>query len=334
MPRAAVSSAYVDPQTGELTAPPALGGAVLPGPPDPNEGLNDPSPRPPVGDNPGTTLGAQRFYAVQHAADVWAELLESDVEVFIEAHFDPLDSESCAARAALLGFGSPLTAFSDFAGAPRPATLYASALAGSLARIALNPGEADLALTLNGQIDRGCFTLGAPNGWYYGLDGISGPGRIGIIPALLHEIAHGLGFVTFINLVNSRRCCGLQPQDQFDDAFMVHREDHDTGVMWSEMDDLQRAVSAVNSGKLHWVGNNVGAASATPPFGRGVAQSVESGGALPRAGNGGCECAARRHPGLRPRRCPVARRRRFTRVRRDRYLPASRDPRAIAPSGR
>lgn len=33
-PRAAASSAYVDPQTGELTAPPALGGAVLPGPPD------------------------------------------------------------------------------------------------------------------------------------------------------------------------------------------------------------------------------------------------------------------------------------------------------------
>jgi hypothetical protein len=226
-----------------------------------NEGLNDPSPRVPVGNNPGTTLGAQRLNAVQHAANLWAAMLESDVEIFIEAHFDPFAPEDCGASSVLLGFGSPATAFSDFAGAPRPATLYASALADSLAGVDLNPGQADLYLNINSRLDLGCFTLGAPNGWYYGLDGHGGTGRIDVVPALLHEIAHGLGFATFINLASGRRCCSLQPQNQFDDAFMIHLENHDTGLRWNEMNDLERAASAVNTGKLHWVGDHAAAAA-------------------------------------------------------------------------
>jgi hypothetical protein len=35
-----------------------------------NEGFNDPTPAAPVGGNPGTTVGAQRLFVFQHAADI------------------------------------------------------------------------------------------------------------------------------------------------------------------------------------------------------------------------------------------------------------------------
>jgi len=51
----------------------------------PGEGFNDPTPAAPVGGNPGTTRGAQAFYVFQHAADIWASLLPSAMEIRIEA---------------------------------------------------------------------------------------------------------------------------------------------------------------------------------------------------------------------------------------------------------
>ena len=36
-----------------------------------NEGFNDPTPVAPVGGNPATTLGAQRLYLFQYAANLW-----------------------------------------------------------------------------------------------------------------------------------------------------------------------------------------------------------------------------------------------------------------------
>jgi hypothetical protein len=234
----------------------------------PGEGFNDPAPRSPVGGNTGTTLGQQRLIAVQYAAHLWGEVLESAVEIVVEASFRAFDSADCVSNSALLGYALPLAAFADFAGAPRAKTLYASALADSLAGIDLNPGVPDIAASLNGQLDAGCFSGGAPNGWYYGLDGRPSAGRINLLPAVLHELAHGLGFATFVSLPTGRRCCSLQPLQQYDDAFMIHLEDHDSGLLWPDMMDLQRAASAIDTGRLHWVGNNALAAGESLTSGR------------------------------------------------------------------
>lgn len=40
----------------------------------PGAGFNDPTPRAPVGGNPGTTLGQQRLFAFEHAAAIWSAL--------------------------------------------------------------------------------------------------------------------------------------------------------------------------------------------------------------------------------------------------------------------
>ena len=50
-------------------------------------GLNDPTPVAPVGGNPMTTLGSQRMFALQHAANIIWPQLRSSVPVRIEVSF-------------------------------------------------------------------------------------------------------------------------------------------------------------------------------------------------------------------------------------------------------
>jgi hypothetical protein len=39
-----------------------------------NEGFNDPTPVAPIGGNPGATIGAQRLYVFQYAANLWGSI--------------------------------------------------------------------------------------------------------------------------------------------------------------------------------------------------------------------------------------------------------------------
>ena len=73
----------------------------------PNEGFNDPTPAAPVGGNSGTTRGQQRRIAFQYAADLWGQALDSNVEIFVQASFDPLGTN-------VLGSAGPTFVFSDF----------------------------------------------------------------------------------------------------------------------------------------------------------------------------------------------------------------------------
>src|SRR5215468_3257192 len=106
----------------------------------PGEGFNDPTPIAPVGGNPGTTIGAQRFNAFQHAANIWGALIDSPVVIRVGARFDPL---SCSASSAVLGSAGPTNAVRDFAGAPVANTWFAIALGNSLFGSDLIPGQDD-----------------------------------------------------------------------------------------------------------------------------------------------------------------------------------------------
>ena len=82
----------------------------------PNVGFNDPTPLAPVGGNTGTTLGAQRLIAFQHAADVWGKTIDSAVPIRISAKFEDLP---CSADSAVLGAAGAAEFFSDFDKAPK-----------------------------------------------------------------------------------------------------------------------------------------------------------------------------------------------------------------------
>lgn len=217
----------------------------------PDEGFNDPTPADPVGNNPGTTLGAQRLYAFQAAADIWGELLDSPVPIFIDATFDPL---TCTPTGAVLGSAGPNSVFSDFAGAALPETWYVGALANRLTGTDLDPEGNDLTARFNSRI--GAADCLAGSGWYLGVDNNHGP-KIDLVTVLLHEFGHGLGFLTLVNKSTGAEFFGQQ------DIYESFLYDNTAAKSWLDMTDAERAISTVNSQRLAFDGPNVTAAVPT-----------------------------------------------------------------------
>jgi cysteine-rich repeat protein len=222
---------------------------------DPNEGFNDSTPVTPVGGNSGTTLGAQRLIAFQHAVDVWGALISSDEEIRVAAQFNPLD---CAEDWAVLGQAGPEGFEHDFDGAPKAATWYPDALADRLAGMDLYPSGDDIGAEFNSSIGApSCLPL---TDWYYGLDASPPGSDLDFVTTILHELGHGLGFLT---LVTSSGAQFLGA----DDVFMLSLEDHSAGLLWPEMTNGERRDSSTDTGDLHWVGPEVVAVSGSLTWG-------------------------------------------------------------------
>lgn len=216
----------------------------------PGEGLNDPTVVSPVGGNPGTTLGAQRMHAVQHAASIWAGIIESDITINIDTRFDPL---SCDASEAELGFGGPMSWATLTVPQAVPDTWYPIPLANKIRDLDINFFISEIQLTLTTRLDTGCAF---PRTWYYGLDGAGDPGTtLDVVTIALREIGHGLGFNTFVDLTT-----GARVNDR-NDIFMLFLEDLTTGKTWDEMSDSERVSSAANTGNLVWNGPRVTASA-------------------------------------------------------------------------
>jgi len=238
----------------------AAGLAVLPAPAlaatitivngdGPGEGFNDPTPVAPVGGNPGTTLGEQRLNAFQFAANIWGALLDSPVEIQIRAFFNPL---TCTAASAVLGSAGALTVSSDFPGALLPGTWYSQALANRLSGSDTDPVTPDIQAQFNSNLNGNPACLGG-TGWYLGFDDNKGT-NIDLVTVLLHELAHGLGFQSFVNSATGALFLGLP------DTYLVNLFDNTTGKTWAEMTDAERAASAINPRQVVWTGQNVTAA--------------------------------------------------------------------------
>lgn len=212
----------------------------------PGEGFNDTTPASPVGGNTGVTLGEQRLQAFQYAAQIWADRLDSPVEIKVEAKFDPL---SCNQSSAVLGSAGTTTLHRDFNNAPQPATWYPQALANALAGSDLSASSPDLSATFNSAIDNNNNCLNGTN-WYLGLDGDNG-GDIDLVDVVIHEIGHGLGFASYVD--ESTGSLFLSHID----VFSTMLEDHSTMLTWEQMTNAERQASAIDSGDLHFIGSNV-----------------------------------------------------------------------------
>lgn len=214
----------------------------------PGEGFNDLTPAAPVGGNTGTTRGAQRLIAFQHAATIWGSTLDSNINISIRSNFDPL---SCTATAATLGSAGATFIFANFAGVPPfpgstlTNTWYSSALADKLGGFELNPGQPDIAARFNVNIgNTGCLT---GIGWYLGLDNNHGT-QIDLVTVLLHEFGHGLGFQQFASVTS-----GAMPSG-FPDVYNRNLMDLTLGLFWHQMTNAQRAASSINSRRVCWMG--------------------------------------------------------------------------------
>lgn len=220
-------------------------------------GFNDPTEVPPAPANPGgTTLGGQRLAAMQWAADVWAALLGSAIEINVDSEFDELDCDPD--EGAVLAAAGARFLFADFPNAPFQGTWYHGALAEALAGENLSstedgrpPNTGDIIVNFNSSIDEGCL---APSyRYYYGLDGNTPTGQASFAMVALHELAHGLGFSSFVD--SSTGSLPTFPgAPKLPDIYTVFAFDSDLGLHWSVMTDAERLSSAVNTGRLAWDG--------------------------------------------------------------------------------
>lgn len=141
----------------------------------------------------GTPTDAQ--VAIQHAADIWGSILVSDVPIKVSVSWTALGGSS-------LGVTFP-NGRKDFSGAPMDSTWYPTALANSIGNSELNPGEDDINVYLN-----------STTNWYLGLDGNTPAGQYDLVSVVLHELAHGLGFVGLAKKVGTEGSFGtIQASD-------------------------------------------------------------------------------------------------------------------------
>lgn len=235
---------------GAMTTAHAAATIVIVNQNEPGVGFNDPTPAVPVGGNPGTTLGQQRLYAFQRAADIWGATLTSSVPIRIGASFVPL---SCTATSAVLGSAGANEIWSDFPNAPRANTWYPSALASKLAgEDVASPGEPHIIARFNSRL--GLFPDCLPgNGFYLGLDRNFGD-QVDLVTVLLHEFAHGLGFQTFTDDETGEEILGIP---SIWDYYLLNNATRRT---WVESTPAERAQSAVTWRGLSWNGPRVTAA--------------------------------------------------------------------------
>jgi hypothetical protein len=218
------------------------------------EGFNDPTPAAPIGGNPGTTVGQQRLNVFQQAATIWGATLTSSVTIQVRANFDP---QPCTATGATLGSAGAISIFRDSSGSIlSPANhWFPEALTNKITG-GDNSANPDMQATFNSNLgsNGGAGAPGCGFSFYLGLDNNAPAGQISLLPIVLHELAHGLGFQTFTNGDTGALLSG------FPSKFDSMLRDNTSGLLWNQMTDAQRAASARNSRNLVWTGANVSAA--------------------------------------------------------------------------
>ena len=99
----------------------------------------------------------------------------------------------------------------------------------------------DISATFNSDVDNPTC-LGATS-WWYGIGAPAPAGTIDFYTVVLHEIGHGIGFLSLVNLGTGAKFAG------FDDAYERWLWDWTTGG-WPGMTNAQRVASAVNTGQV------------------------------------------------------------------------------------
>ena len=117
--------------------------------------------------------------AVENAVDIWAAHFTSKIAINVEATWQSdLDIS-------VLGSARPGFYFNSFPGAPDDDLWYPSTLANTLAGKDLDSKQPEIYLRINSKAL-----------WYLGIDGKTPQNRYDLSTVVLHEIGHGLGFLS------------------------------------------------------------------------------------------------------------------------------------------
>ena len=117
--------------------------------------------------------------AFQYAVDIWASFIQTSVPIKIDATFEDLGG----VEGGFLTLGSAGPTYRVIP--PGYNVWMVSALGDAIAGTDIATGEADIEANFNSNAD-----------WYYGTDGNIPTGEWDFVTIALHEIAHGLGFIS------------------------------------------------------------------------------------------------------------------------------------------
>ncbi len=116
---------------------------------------------------------------IQSAIDIWAANFKSSVPIVVNASWGRSSSWG------ILGSARPVSFYSGFPNSPDPSLWYPSALANALAGKDLDRSKSDILIQVNEEANWNTRGDGSPTSSEYDLHSV-----------FLHEIAHGLGFIS------------------------------------------------------------------------------------------------------------------------------------------
>ncbi len=166
------------------------------------------------------------------AVDVWAANFQSDVPINIEATWMRIGSNS------ILGSARPGSYFAGFKGAPDSGLWYPSALANALAGRDLDPTQSEMVIQVNSTAQ-----------WNTSNDGLSHFNQYDLESVFIHEMGHGLGFLS-TDSVDTFFGIGTIEQPTPFDAYVVTSDGRRLADFPSPSKELGDALTA----PLYWSG--------------------------------------------------------------------------------
>lgn len=219
----------------------------------PGTGLNDTTPANPIGGNPGRTVGEQRVLVYRFAMDLWGSVLQNELPINVGASFSAL---ACTATSGTLGSAGPSWAANNFQNAPLSNTAYPGALAKAISGLPYDQFATDISSNFNSMLGTENCLNGS--GWYYGVDGNAPDNRTSFLDVVMHEIAHGLGVVGFVDYTTGV-LGGRGGFAGMADVYTHHAFDNVRNLRFTDaaMTNADRAAAIRTPGRPGWDGPNV-----------------------------------------------------------------------------
>jgi hypothetical protein len=186
------------------------------------------------------------------AATYWADFLFSSVAIEIDADFAPL---TCSQSSGVLGGAGP-TSYAAGGGLPEANTIYSIAHANALLGYDGYPEGAEISMSFNSNIGtQGCLENFA---WHFddGTSASTPSGTIDLYGTALHEIGHGLGFLSLLGSDGSQALAG------YSDVYTNRLYSETLGAL-VDLTDSSRQSALISETDLTWSGNAVDGLSST-----------------------------------------------------------------------
>lgn len=192
----------------------------------------------------GSNITAERRAAFEAAAADIEQLIDFKQNVKVHVSFSNLE---CNSSSAILGFAGPAgnVAYGNFPEAPQSNVWYVLAQAADLGNAVAINDPVHIAAEFNHQLGNAGCLPGIT--WYFGTDHNPGPGQVDFLATAVHELMHGLGFLSFVGPDGALA-------GGFIDNYSSFLFNNSTSKSWKVMNNSERAASILSNGNLVWNG--------------------------------------------------------------------------------